>query len=129
MKKDIENIDDIRVLVDSFYDKVKNDDLIGPVFLDKIPGDWQPHLDKMYAFWNAALFGVKGYRGNPFVQHAPLQISPPHFERWLELFAATLDDHFEGSMATEAADRAGMMAQMFMQRLQQLNGDSSKVVM
>ena len=127
MKKEIEGIDDIRVFVDEFYTRVRADGLIGPVFMEKI-ADWRPHLDKMYAFWNAALFGVAGFRGNPFAKHAPLKIDRPHFDRWLELFYATIDERFEGHIAEDAKKRAGLMADMFLSRLQQLNGNSDRVI-
>ncbi len=105
MKKEIEDIEDIKVFVDEFYTRVRTDELIGPIFMEKI-SDWRPHLDKMYAFWNAALFGVPGFRGNPFAKHAPLKIEGPHFERWLELFYATLEERFEGYIADDAKKRA-----------------------
>ncbi|MDB5125504.1 MAG: globin [Mucilaginibacter sp.] len=128
MKKNIADISDIKIFVDEFYNKVRNDGLIGPVFSDKIIGDWQPHLNKMYAFWNASLFGVAGFRGNPFARHAPLKIEKQHFDRWLLLFNETIDDHFEGDVAALAKQRAGQMANMFLLRLQQVNGNGNNVV-
>jgi len=102
-KKDIAGINDIKFLVDNFYSKVKKDNLLSPVFFEHIPVDWQPHLDKMYLFWNAALFGEKGYVGNPFSKHAKMDtITPLHFERWLLLFNETIDTHFSGTMADDA---------------------------
>lgn len=121
MKKDIEGIDDIKLLVDDFYGKVKADELLAPVFFERIPDDWQPHLEKMYAFWNAALFGVKGYAGNPFSKHATLAVSAAHFERWLLLFHNTLDSHFAGPVAEDAKRRAALMASNFLRRLVDLD--------
>jgi hemoglobin len=126
--KTIENIEDIKVFVNEFYARVKADPFIGPIFLETIPEDWQPHLDKMYAFWNGALFGVPGFRGNPFAKHAPLQIGTEHFNRWLELFFSTIDDHFEGAVATDAKNRAELMAYMFLNRLQNMNRGTSHVI-
>jgi hypothetical protein len=40
--------DNIRRLVDAFYRRVRLDPDLGPVFARAIPGDWQPHLNKMY---------------------------------------------------------------------------------
>ncbi|RKD16148.1 globin [Pelobium manganitolerans] len=125
--KDIEGLDDIKLFVDEFYQKVRDDDFIGPIFMNAI-ADWGPHLQKMYAFWNAALFGVPGFRGNPFAKHAPLGIQPPHFDRWLQLFDETINHNFEGIMAEDAKNRAQMMAVMFMKRLAALGGDAHKVV-
>jgi len=127
MKADIKNLEDITLFVDKFYGKVQYDDLIGPVFAGAIQ-DWNPHLEQMYRFWNAALFGVPGFRGNPFAKHAPLAIEEKHFKRWLSLFNATIDEDFEGTIATEAKNRAGLMAEMFLRRLRGMNGDASKVI-
>ena len=126
--KDIEEIKDIRVFVDDFYSRVRQDSLIGPIFSEVITGDWQPHLDKMYAFWNAALFGVAGFKGNPFARHAPLPIAQEHFDRWLELFSATIDSNFEGPMAEDTKHRAGLMAELFVFKLGKMNGDSGNVI-
>jgi|SRR6185312_9886304 len=125
--EDITGIDSIKLFVDEFYGKVRGDSLIGPVFSQVLPGDWRPHLEKMYAFWNAVLFGVAGFKGNPFSKHAPLKIEQEHFDRWLALFAETIDTHFEGPVAGDAKNRAGIMAEMFLHRLRDI-GEPSKVV-
>jgi hemoglobin len=126
---DIQDITSIKILVDEFYTRVRLDGLLGPVFADVIKDDWQPHLDKMYAFWNAALFGVPGFKGNPFAKHAPLPISDDHFNRWLELFIQTVDDHFAGPMADDAKKRANLMAVMFMSKLANMKGGPGRVIM
>ena len=126
--KDISDINDIRLFVNEFYKKVETDDLLGSVFSKAIDGYWQPHLDKMYAFWNAVLFAGRGYVGNPFSKHAPLNINPEHFERWLQLFSEVIDGHFEGPVAEDAKKRAGLMAEIFMAKLQGMKGDPDKVV-
>ncbi|WP_235324536.1 group III truncated hemoglobin [Pedobacter lusitanus] len=105
MRADVENLEDIILFVDTFYVKVQQDELIGPVFGRAIK-DWEPHLQQMYRFWNAALFGVPGFRGSPFAKHAPLAINASHFERWLILFNATIDDNFEGPVASDAKKKS-----------------------
>ncbi|WPU97299.1 group III truncated hemoglobin [Mucilaginibacter sp. cycad4] len=125
---DIEDITSIKILVDEFYTRVRLDELLGPVFAEVIKDDWQPHLDKMYAFWNAALFGVPGFRGNPFAKHAPLPISDDHFNRWLELFTQTVDMHFAGPMADDAKNRAGLMAVMFQSKLANMKGGAGRTI-
>ena len=114
---DIENIEDIKLFVNQFYQKIKNDALLAPIFFEKIPNDWQPHLDKMYLFWNAALFGVKGYVGNPFAKHNSMQISLDHFSIWLYLFKETINEHFSGPIAENAKWRAQIMATTFLKKL------------
>lgn len=126
-KRDIANLDDIILFVDRFYEKVKEDDLIGPVFNNVIE-DWTPHLQKMYAFWNAVLFSVPGFTGNPFARHAPLPIEAEHFDRWLLLFNDTIDTHFEGEIAQDAKKRANTMAILFLSKLEHMRGSSGKVI-
>lgn len=125
--KDIIDIKDIQLFVDQFYQKVREDQFIGPIFLAQIE-DWEPHLNKMYAFWNAALFGIPGFKGNPFAKHAPLGLKPEHFERWITLFNQVINKNFEGVMATDVKSRAQLMANMFMKRLALMNGNSEKVI-
>lgn len=126
-RKDIEGLDDIILFVNSFYDKVQSDELIGPIF-NAVITDWGPHLEKMYAFWNAALFGVPGFRGNPFARHAPLGLERPHFERWLQLFNETIDTYFEGTMATDTKRRADTMAILFLSKIESMKGGSGSVI-
>jgi hemoglobin len=125
--KDIGNIEDIQLFVDEFYTKVREDELIGPVF-SKVIAEWQPHLDRMYAFWNAALFGVAGFKGNPFAKHAPLAIAQEHFTRWLELFSATINENFKGPMAEQTKHKAQLMAAMFVYKLEKIKVNPARVI-
>jgi len=127
MKPDIKGIDDIVLFVNEFYYKVQLDNLIGPIFNGVIK-DWTPHLERMYQFWNAALFSVPGFKGNPFAKHAPLPINQEHFNRWLVLFEETIDAHFEGEMATDTKKRAGLMAVMFVSKLNHMKGGPGTVL-
>ncbi|WP_276371108.1 group III truncated hemoglobin [Chryseolinea sp. H1M3-3] len=101
MTQDIKGIEDIKFLVDHFYAKVRKDELLAPVFALRITGDWQPHLNTMYRFWNAALFQVREYVGNPFAKHAMLPIDGLHFEQWIKLFYETVEEHFAGLWLTK----------------------------
>lgn len=117
MKKDIAHLDDIKLLVDTFYGKVQTDDLIGPIFSSVI-SNWQPHLAKMYTFWQTVLLQEHTYYGSPFPPHAKLPVSGAHFERWLSLWRSTVDDFFEGSKANDAKWRGQAMADMFMAKIE-----------
>lgn len=127
MKPDIINIDDIIIFVDSFYDKVRNDGVIGPIFNNTIT-NWQTHLDKMYQFWNTVLFGVAGYKGNPFAKHAPLPINKKHFDSWLTLFNQTIDENFEGIVASDVKKRGAIMATMFLSKLEYMGSNVNGVI-
>jgi len=112
-KQDVQDINDIKMLVDQFYDAVRHDDLIGPVFHERIQDNWPKHLLKMYSFWQTVLLDKHTYFGSPFPPHISLPIDAQHFERWLQLFEATVDRLFTGEKANEAKWRAKKMAQMF----------------
>lgn len=119
-KKDIEGIEDIKVMVNDFYNRIKEDELLAPIFNFRLSTHWDPHLEKMYSFWNAVLFGVKEYSGNPFMKHATMELDSTHFDHWIGLFNLTVDTHFEGPTAEEAKIRASVIASMFMLKLNNL---------
>jgi hemoglobin len=110
MKRDIENREDIRLLIDSFYAKVRGDGVIGYFFNEVAKVDWEHHLPVMYDFWEGILFQKTGYAGNPMVVHTLLNQKSPlrkeHFDRWKQLFLETIGEHFEGEKADLAAQRA-----------------------
>jgi hemoglobin len=116
-KKDILQLEDVKLLVDTFYGKVREDELIGPIFNDRIQDRWPEHLAKMYTFWQTVLLGEHTYYGSPFPPHAKLPVEKEHFERWLELFSQTLNELFTGEVANEAMWRANKMAEMFQYKI------------
>tara|TARA_Y100000385_G_scaffold275880_1_gene320845 strand:- start:389 stop:748 length:360 start_codon:yes stop_codon:yes gene_type:complete len=68
MKKDISTSEDVKTLVDAFYNDVKSDPIIGYVFTDVAKVDWEEHLPRMYKFWEFALLGNAIYKGNPMMK-------------------------------------------------------------
>ncbi len=110
MKKDIENREDITVLVDRFYDKVKKDSSIGYFFNEVAKVDWPKHLKIMYDFWENVLFFSGTYEGNPMQVHKDLHaksaMKMPQFLRWNQLFTETVDEYFEGKNAELIKQRA-----------------------
>lgn len=117
LRPDIQSEADIRLLVDTFYHKVGQDALLNPVFNGFAGVDWSLHLPIMYGFWSSILLGTVRYHGRPFLKHLPLPIDATHFERWLELFGATVAELFSGPKADEANLRALNIATMFEFRL------------
>lgn len=116
-KTDIQTLDDIKLMVDTFYGRVQHDDLIGPIFNVKLEGHWPVHLEKMYTFWQTILLDEYTYQGRPFPPHAQLPIEAEHFERWLQLFDKTVNHLFEGPVAEEATSRGRKMAALFQVKL------------
>jgi hemoglobin len=79
---------EIDELVDRFYAKVRLDPEIGPIFNATID-DWPAHLSLLKDFWSTVLLTDRRYKGNPLAKHMELALDPPHFARWLTLFAET----------------------------------------
>jgi hemoglobin len=114
---DIETPQDVKRLVDVFYDKVNRNELLAPIFNDTADVDWAEHLPKMYRFWESMLFGTGNYQGAPFPKHAVLPVEQAHFERWLALFVETIDENFAGVKSEEAKNRAVSIADTFAHRM------------
>lgn len=102
----------LAILVDTFYDAVRRDALLGPVFAGMIAaGGWDHHKVRMVAFWSTAMLGAREFRGNVFGKHQALpQLTPAHFARWLALFEATCDALFAPADADALVAAARGMA-------------------
>lgn len=116
-KGDITTMDDVRLLVDTFYERIRVDLLLGGIFNGIIKDRWPAHLEKMYRFWQTVLLGEHTYYGSPFPPHAQLPVNQKHFEAWLTLWHETIDSHFIGEKADEAKWRGDKMAVMFLSKI------------
>lgn len=81
-------------VVHGFYDKIRQDDLLGPIFTSVIaPQEWPAHLARMCDFWSGALLVTSRYRGRPLPPHLAIPgLEEAHFRRWLTLFQSTVRD-------------------------------------
>jgi len=120
-KTDIENRADIEPLVNTFYEKVKTDDILGPIFNVLIPVNWNTHLPVMYQFWENAIFQTGGYTGNPMTLHEhihkKINLGTAQFDRWIQLFNQTTDELFEGKNANLAKQRASGIARVMKHKI------------
>ena len=127
MKKDIENRKDIMLLVDTFYNRVSADEVIGFIFNDIIKINWQTHLPVMYDFWDNALFFTGAYTGNPMNLHQHLHHIRPldkkHFAQWIHLFNETVDELFQGEKATLAKQWAINIASVMEEKILKYRND------
>ncbi|MCX7864263.1 MAG: group III truncated hemoglobin [Novosphingobium sp.] len=102
----------ISALVDAFYARIRKDDLLGPIFAERIT-DWDSHLERMKRFWRSILHNSGEYSGNPMAKHLAIPgLEESHFAHWLKLFYETLRDierHPEASRMI--GDRARMIAE------------------
>jgi len=102
----------IRQLVHTFYDRVRHDALIGPVFDAQID-DWDEHLEKLCAFWSNVVLRTGRYQGRPMQKHLRLPIEAEHFDRWLALFRMTATEIMPPDSAAIFIDRANRIADSF----------------
>jgi hemoglobin len=100
----------IQTLVHTFYDRIRADTVLGPIFAARI-ADWGPHLERMCAFWSSVTLMTGRYHGRPMQAHAPLPIGGEHFDRWLKLFAATAHDVCPPEAADYFFERARTIAE------------------
>lgn len=125
MKKDLENREDIEVLVNNFYDKIRQNETLGYIFNDIAQVDWEKHLPKMYSFWEMILFEKEGYQGQPLRPHLVVNqqhpLTPEHFSLWFQLFESTVNEYFEGEKATEVKSRAKSIALTWASKIDYLN--------
>lgn len=118
MKTDIQTREDIFLLVDTFYGKVRTNDTLGPFFNETIK-DWDTHLQHLTTFWETSLFMTRKleqkYYGNPLEAHVKVDkhfnhsITEMHFGIWLNLWYETLEELFEGEVVENAKRRARKM--------------------
>jgi hemoglobin len=105
----------IRRMVHTFYDGVRHDEVLGPVFDKALSHGWDAHLPRMVEFWSTVLLGTHTFQSNVYGKHMALQgIEKDHFVRWLNLFGNTVGRIY----AREQADEILLIAQRIANSLQ-----------
>lgn len=102
----------LEAVVDSFYDRVRRDALIGPIFNSAI-ADWPEHLEKLQSFWSSVMLTSGRYKGRPLpahIKHADA-ISPESFERWLTIWRETTNELLDPQSASALQKKAGRIAE------------------
>jgi hemoglobin len=104
--------DDLENVVNVFYDRVRVDAMLGPVFNGAID-DWPDHLTKLQAFWSSIMLTTGRYKGRPLpahVKHANV-INSGSFKRWLEIWKLTTDEILPRAAASSMQEKAARIAQ------------------
>lgn len=99
-------------LIPRFYDRVRADSEIGPLFNDAVH-DWPAHLEKLVAFWSSVMLTTGRYKGSPMAAHLEhkARITPAMFDRWLAIWAATTDELMPPAAAAALQARAARIAE------------------
>jgi len=115
---------DIIILVDRFYERVRADATLGPIFDDVAQVNWETHLPKLYNFWDSVIFGANTFRGNLLGAHAQLipaaGMGQDLFDHWLVLFRATVAENFAGPKAGHIVRCAEDMANVIFSKIHQV---------
>ena len=114
MKRDIQDRADIRKLVTTFYERLLKDEDFKHIFLDVMRVDMLAHIDTLMDFWESTLFQAGKYKGDTIEAHLEVhhehRLNATHFSKWLEIFNGTVNDLFEGAIATQAKQKASTLA-------------------
>ena len=99
-------------LLARFYDRVRQDDQLGPVFNDGV-ADWDHHLAVLCDFWSSVMLASGRYKGNPVQAHLKhaSRINPEMFGRWLAIWNRTTDEMLSAPVATAMQAKAARIAQ------------------
>ena len=125
-RSDIQDRADCERLVRAFYGRALTDPIIGFIFVDVAKLDLEAHIPRIASFWETILLGAQSYGGGAFRPHAEINAQVPlragHFERWLWLWRATVDELFAGERAELAKTHADRVARAFHARLRMMDG-------
>lgn len=119
---DIQSALDIDQLVQTFYQQLLEDAIVGFLFTDIAKIDLDTHLPRVSQFWQQQLLGDSNYHGRTFEAHLHIhrraELTEHHFHRWLYLFNRSIDTLFAGSTADMAKRRAKAIAHSMLSGLQ-----------
>jgi len=104
----------IKKLVINFYQKVRNDEMLGPIFNEVAKVDWGHHIPLICQFWNSIMLKTNEYHSNAYRKHVILgektNLTEAHFTRWLMLFQQEAFTHLPAEEAQLITDKATMIA-------------------
>lgn len=102
----------LRRLISAFYVRVREDELLGPVFAGTVT-DWPAHIDLLTDFWSSVMLTSGRYKGNPIASHAQHRaaITPAHFDRWLGLWSEVTSERMPPSAAQALQSKAARIAE------------------
>lgn len=121
MKPDIRDKEDIKKVIDLFYENVRKDKPLGFFFLNSIALNWERHLATTCAFWENVLFYTGDYEGNPLIKHLDINHQHPiqmrHFKRWIKLFDEAVDSLYMGTNAGKMKQHTKAIAAIIQRKI------------
>ena len=121
-KPDLDSREQVDRFVDSFYERLLQDEILAPIFLDVAAVDLAVHLPHIKDYWAKLLLGETAYRRHTMNIHRRLHgkrtLTEADFERWLDYFIKAVDGGWEGPKAERAKQVAAAIAGNMKQSLQ-----------
>jgi hemoglobin len=118
---DISTRADLEVLLRHFYGRAFADPILEPAFETLAVIGVDDHLPVMCDFWETVLFRTGTYRGSVAAVHRALHgshgFTTAHFDRWVELWASSIEELFDGDVAQRATREAASIARAMRRRL------------
>ncbi|PIC01335.1 preprotein translocase subunit TatC [Caulobacter sp. X] len=104
--------EEIDLLVETFYARIRRHHRLGPIFESAIGEDgWPQHLSTLKDFWSSVLNTTGRYKGQPMVVHQSVEgITEGLFTPWLGLFHQTCADLFDAPRAAVVGQKAERIA-------------------
>jgi len=103
----------IEQLVREFYQRARQDAVLGPIFEVRLADHWEEHIGRLVDFWSQIGLRTGRYDGRPLPAHAALDLEPQHFRIWLGLFEGTARDVMPPEAAAFFIGRAHRIAESF----------------
>jgi hemoglobin len=120
-RADLDTRTAVHDLVVAFYREIVFDDLLGPLFEEVAETDWAVHIPRLIDYWCRILLHERGYRGALLDAHREVHereaFRDEHFDRWYELWVASIDARWRGPRAQHAKDHAATTAALISRRL------------
>jgi hemoglobin len=124
---DLDTRSAIHDLVVAFYREVVFDDVLAPVFAEVAETDWVTHIPRLVDYWCKILLGEQGYNGALLEAHREVHHRDPlrseHFDRWYQLWVASIDARWRGPHAEQAKTHAAATARLISRRLRGIDHD------
>lgn len=128
-RRDIQTREDIVQLVTTFYGRLFEDPVLGPIFTEIAKVDLDEHIPTFTNFWENILFRTGSYRGGFMAVHMRVHLmatlTMPHVQRWLDYWESTVDELFAGPNANLVKVHANRVGVNMIRRLEEFDRRSS----
>jgi len=120
-RTDLASRADVDALLWRFYGQALDDKLLAEPFAEVRAKGLSSHIPVMCDFWETVLFRAGLYQRSALQVHREVHervpLSARHFERWLTLWIATVDQMYQGPVADRAKLQATRIAGAMHRRL------------